>query len=223
LENDRWSQVDDYLADKLIQSDSVLEAALANNARASLPAIDVSPTQGKFLHLIARLIGARCILEIGTLGGYSTICLARALPPDGLVISLEAMKAHAEVARANLALAGLTERVDIRIGRALDTLPVIAAEKRDPFDLVFIDADKENNRNYLAWALRLARPGTVIIIDNVIRDGRVIDPSSTDSTIQGTRQLFDAMAEEPRLSATAIQTVGVKGWDGFVLAVVDNI
>jgi len=217
----RWSAVDAYFSDTIIGRDSVLEAALAANDAAGLPQIDVSPPQGKLLHLIARMGGARKALEIGALGGYSTIWIARALPPDGLLVTLEADEKHAAVARANVARAGLADRVDLRVGAALDTLPKIEAEGLGPFDFVFIDADKSNNANYLSWALRLSRPGTVIIVDNVVRDGRIADAASRDTDVVGTRRMFEMMAREPRLEATAIQTVGAKGWDGFALAIVE--
>jgi predicted O-methyltransferase YrrM len=215
-----WSAVDDYLNAALLAPDAVLSEALRANAAAGLPAIDVAPNQGKFLHLLARIQGARDILEIGTLGGYSTIWLARALPSDGRLLSLEAEQAHADVARANLARAGLGEKVEVRVGAALATLPQIEAEKRRPFDLVFIDADKPNNPSYFEWALKLTRPGSVIVIDNVVRAGSIVDPANPDPRVQGTRALFERLANEKRVSATAIQTVGSKGHDGFVLAYV---
>jgi predicted O-methyltransferase YrrM len=221
LEQKQWSTVDEFLAAKLVEPDAVLDQALADSDRGGLPAINVSPCQGKFLNLVARMVGARRILEIGTLGGYSAIWLARALPSSGRLITLEFSPKHAEVARANIERAGLLDRVDIRVGRALDTLPVIARESSEPFDLIFIDADKENNRDYLAWAVKLGRPGSVIITDNVVRDGKVADEASRDPMVVGTRRFLDALAAEPRVSATAIQTVGVKGWDGFTIAVVD--
>jgi predicted O-methyltransferase YrrM len=216
-----WSTVDDYIVERLAGADPALDAALTANAKAGLPEIDVSPAQGKFLHLLAKMIGARRILEIGALGGYSTIWLAKALPPDGRLISLEADKHHAEVAAANIARAGLSGLVAIKVGRALDTLPSVEAEGAGPFDLIFIDADKPNNSAYLAWALKLSRPGSVIICDNVIRDGAVADAQTRDASALGARRLFDAIAAEPRLSATALQTVGAKGWDGFAIALVD--
>ncbi len=215
-----WDAVDRYFVDRLV-ADDVHEKVLGANAAAALPAIDVSPAQGKFLHLIARAIGARHVLEIGTLGGYSTIWLARAVGEGGRVVTLEYEPRHAEVAAANAASAGVAERVDIRVGRALDRLAEIEVEGAAPFDLVFIDADKANQQAYLTWALRLARPGAVIIGDNVVRSGDVIDPASTGADVQGIRDFIDLLASEPRLSATAIQTVGVKGWDGFTFAVVD--
>ena len=215
-----WSDVDQFIAGRLLPADPVLDAILSANAAAGLPAIDVSPTQGKLLHLIARMIAARHILEIGTLGGYSTVWLARALPANGTIVTLEASPRHAEVARANIARAGLADRVDLRIGPALDTLPAIETEASAPFDLIFIDADKINSPSYLAWALRLSRPGTVIIADNVIRQGAVLEPDSHDPAVQGVRALYDMLATEHHLDATALQTVGAKGWDGLVIALV---
>lgn len=218
-----WADVDDYIAERLVEPDDVLSAVLEANGRAGLPPIDVSPAQGRFLTLIARMAVGRRILEIGTLGGYSTICLARGLPPDGRVVTIEAVPAHAAVARANFERAGIASRIDLRTGLALDCLPAIESERTGPFDLVFIDADKENNPAYLEWALRLSRPGTVIIVDNVVRGGAVVDRGSSDSAILGTRSLFDLVAAEPRLSATALQTVGIKGWDGFLIALVEGV
>jgi predicted O-methyltransferase YrrM len=218
MPQDQWTAVDRYLVSALLPADDALAEALRANAAAGLPAIDVAPNQGKLLHLVARIQGARAILEIGTLGGYSTIWLARALPPDGRLITLEADAKHAEVARANVARAGLASVVEIRVGRALETLPLLADEGRGPFDLVFIDADKPSNPEYLEWALRLTRPGSIIVVDNVVRAGDILDATSDDPRVQGTRRLFDALARESRLSATAIQTVGSKGHDGFVLA-----
>jgi predicted O-methyltransferase YrrM len=215
MSKDLWSSVDRYMQSALLKPDPVLEDALKANAAAGLPAIDVAPNQGKLLHLIAQLLGARSILEVGTLGGYSTIWLARALPAGGTLVTLEVDPKHAEVARANLARAGLTQVVDVRVGRALDTLAALAGQR---FDLVFIDADKPNNPAYLAWALRLTRLGSAIVVDNVVREGAILDATSDDPRIQGTRSLFEAIAREPRLEATAIQTVGGKGHDGFVLA-----
>jgi predicted O-methyltransferase YrrM len=212
-----WQRVDGYLAELLVGDDPALAAALAANAAGGLPAIDVSPLQGKLLHILARLAGARRILEIGTLGGYSTIWLARALPEEGRLVSLEAEPRHAEVARKNIAAAGLAGRVEVVLGRALDTLPTLAG----PFDLVFIDADKRGNPDYLAWALRLSRPGTVILCDNVVRDGAITDAASRDPGVVGTRRFFEMLAAEPRLTATAVQSVGAKGWDGFAIAIVD--
>jgi predicted O-methyltransferase YrrM len=214
--DDDWKRMDAYIADRLVPADPALDAALAANAAARLPAIDVSPTEGKLLQIFARMVGARRILEIGTLGGYSTIWLARALPPGGRLVTLEYDPRHAAVARANLARAGLAEVVEVVVGRALDSLPGVAG----PFDMVFIDADKRSNPDYLGWALKLARPGTVIVCDNVVRDGRVADPASTDPDMVGIRRFYDMLAAEPRLAATAIQTVGARGWDGFAIAIV---
>jgi len=216
-----WTEVDRYIADHLLGDDKALEAALAANAAGGLPDIDVSPAQGRMLHLFARMAGARTILEVGTLGGYSTIELARALPADGKLISLEIDPHHADVARTNIARAGLGDRVEVRTGAALDTLDAMVAANEGPFDLVFIDADKQNNPAYVRAALAMSRPGTTIIVDNVIREGGVLDAASGDERIQGTRRLFDAVGTEPRLTATAVQTVGVKKWDGFLIAVVD--
>ncbi|HEV2344085.1 MAG TPA: O-methyltransferase [Actinocrinis sp.] len=217
-----WTAVDEYFNAALIPADPVLDAAVQLSAAEGLPDIAVAPNQGRLLNLIARIHGARRILEVGTLGGYSTIWLARALPADGVLVSLEVNPHHAEVARANLKSAGLAEKAQVRVGRGVDSLAALAEERPAPFDLVFIDADKPSNPEYLAWALRLSRPGTVIVVDNVVRNGAVIDAASTDPTVQGTRRLFDAIAAEPRLDATAIQTTGVKGYDGFVLALVNS-
>jgi predicted O-methyltransferase YrrM len=212
-----WSDVDSYISDRLLAgADPIFEAILRANASAGLPAIDVSPAQGKFLHLLVKIAGARRILEIGTLGGYSTVWMASALPADGRLVTLEYAPKHAEVARDNIARAGLLERVDVRQGAALDLLP----DLEGPFDLVFIDADKPNNPGYLDWAVRLGRPGTVIILDNVVRDGRVTDASSGDRNVVGSRAVFDLFHDHPRLDATALQTVGFKGYDGFALALV---
>jgi predicted O-methyltransferase YrrM len=215
-----WAAVDDYIADRLLGDGSDLADALAANAAAGLPAIDVSPAQGKLLYLLAKAVRATRILEVGTLGGYSTIWLARALHADGKVITLEIDPHHAEVGRRNLDRAGVGGRVEVREGPALDTLAVLANEKIPPFDLVFIDADKQNNPNYVQAAIGLARSGALIVVDNVIREGRVVDAQSEDSAVLGTRRLFDMLAEEPRLDATAITTVGLKKWDGFVVAVI---
>jgi len=217
---DRWAEVDRYFSEQLSLSDPVLDAAMAANKAAELPAIDVAPNQGKLLQLLARMVDARRILEIGTLGGYSTIWLARALPAGGRLITLEFSPKHAEIARANIARAGLSDRIEIRIGAALDTLPKLQTEIAEPFDLIFIDADKPNNSEYLRWAIKLSRPGTLIIIDNVVRDGAVIDADSADKDVQGARHLFELLANEPLLSSTAVQTVGVKGYDGFAFALV---
>ena len=216
----QWTAVDRYFSETLVPSDPVLDAALQANTKAGLPAIDVAPNQGKFLQLLVQLRGARRILEIGTLGGYSSIWMARALPADGRLTTLEFSPKHAEVARANIARAGLEKIVDIRVGPALETLAKMGKEGIEPFDLIFIDADKPNNPNYLPWALKFSRPGTLLIGDNIVREGEVADPSSTDPNVQGQRRFLELMAAEPRLSATALQTVGSKGYDGFAMALV---
>jgi predicted O-methyltransferase YrrM len=213
-----WIAVDRYIAGHLLADDPA--AAIQANAAAGLPDIDVSPPQGKMLHLFARMTGARRILEVGTLGGYSTIWLARALPADGRIVTLELEPHHAAVARANVDAAGVGALVDIRTGAALDTLDAMVAAGEGPFDLVFIDADKQNNTAYVDRAIALGRAGTTIVVDNVIREGGVLDATSEDERIVATRRLFDALAADPRLTATAIQTVGAKKWDGFILAVV---
>ncbi|MFF1396517.1 O-methyltransferase [Streptomyces sp. NPDC058287] len=215
---DQWTAVDDYLTGLLAPGDEALTAALADSEAAGLPHIAVAPNQGKFLHLIAQIQGARRVLEIGTLGGYSTIWLARALPADGVLVTLEYDPRHAEVARGNLARAGLDKVAEVRVGAALDSLPGVAADHPDPFDLVFIDADKANNPHYVEWALRLTRPGSVIIVDNVVRGGRVTDDSGAAPDIRGTRAALQMIADHPKLDGTAVQTVGVKGYDGFALA-----
>jgi len=215
-----WTDVDGYIAGRLLPDDPILDAVLAANAEAGLPAHDVAPNQGKLLHLLARLMGAQRILEIGTLGGYSTIWLARALPPGGTVVTLEADPRHAATARGNFDRAGVAALVNLREGPALESLQGIVAERGSPFDMVFIDADKPNNPGYLASALKLSRPGTLIIGDNVIREGAVLDAASDDPRVQGVRSFFDMLAAEPRVSATAFQTVGSKGHDGMALALV---
>jgi predicted O-methyltransferase YrrM len=220
MNQETWTAVDQYLNDTLVHPEPALDAAQAASAAAGLPAISVSAAQGKLLHLLARMQGARSILEVGTLGGYSTIWLARALPPGGRLVTLEIDPKHAEVARANLAHAGLGDVVEVRLGRAVDTLAQLAAEGRGPFDFIFIDADKPSNPDYFRWALQLSRRGSVIIVDNVIRKGAVIDAASDDPRIHGVRQLNDLLTAEPRVSVTAIQTVGSKGYDGFALALV---
>lgn len=211
-----WQAVDDYIARKLLGDDAALTAALANNAAQGLPPIDVSPTQGKMLFLLAQIAGARRILEIGTLGGYSTIWLARALPEGGALLTLELEPHHAEVARANLERAGVSDKVDIRVGPAAASLAAMTGDA--PFDFVFIDADKQSGAHYVAEAIRLGRPGTTIIVDNVVREGGILDADSGDERIDGTRTLFDMISADPRLDATAVQTVGAKKWDGFILA-----
>jgi predicted O-methyltransferase YrrM len=216
----QWAAVDEYFGDLMIADDPVLDAALAASDAAGLPRIAVSPAQGKMLQLLAGAIGAKRILEIGTLGGYSTIWLARALPADGRLITLEAAEAHAEVASANIAKAGLDDRVEIRVGPALVILPMLSDERAEPFDLIFIDADKESNSAYFTWALRLSHPGTMIIVDNVVQEGQVLDPDHPDSRVQGSRRFAELVSGRRGVSATTIQTVGAKGWDGFTLAVV---
>ncbi len=220
MTQEQWTAVDRYVADLLVPPDPALDEALRASEAAGLPAINVTPGLGKLLHLLARVREARSILEIGTLGGYSTIWLARALPPGGSLITLEADPQHAAVARANLARAGLAAVVEVRVGRALDTLPQLEAEGRGPFDLVFIDADKPSTPDYFGWALKLSRPGSLIVVDNVVRDGALADAASRDPNVEGVRRLHELIAAEPRVSATAIQTVGSKGYDGFALALV---
>jgi predicted O-methyltransferase YrrM len=222
MNEELWTAVDRYLVEQLIPADPVLEAARQANAAAGLPAIDVSPVEGKLLHLLARMQKAERILEIGTLGGYSTIWLARALPPQGRLLTLEFAEKHAAVARENLERAGLSSLVELRQGPAVTSLEQLHAEGAGPFDMIFIDADKRSNPAYLEWSLRLSRPGSLIVVDNVVRDGKVVDAESDDPDIQGIRRFFDMLAKEPRLSATAIQTVGSKGYDGFVLALVEG-
>ena len=221
MTEETWTAVDRFFSDLLVHADPALDEALAASAAAGLPAINVSPVQGKLLHLLARAIGARNVLEIGTLGGYSTIWLARALPDGGRVISLEADPRHAEVARANIARAGLDDRIEVRLGMALDLLPGLA-ERTEPFDFVFIDADKPNNAAYFDWALRLSRVGSIIVVDNVDRSGEVIAAASESPTVQGVHRFLERLAAEPRVSATAIQTVGSKGYDGFAIALVTS-
>lgn len=217
-----WSAVDDYIAGHLLGDDPGLDAALAANAAAGLPAIDVSAVQGKMLHLLALGTGARRILEVGTLGGYSTIWLARALPEGGHLVTLELDPHHAEVACANLCRAGMADKVEVRVGPAVEALDAMIAGGEAPFDFIFVDADKEGYPDYLSAAMRLSRPGTMIVFDNVVREGGILDPNHPDPRVQGTRALFEAMAAEPRLSATAVQTVGAKKWDGFALALVTS-
>jgi len=216
----QWTAVENYVDRLLIPADPVLHTALAESAAAGLPEIAVTPSQGKLLYLLAKMQGARKILEIGTLGGYSTIWMARALPDDGLLVTLEADPKHFDVAQKNILQAGLEKRVQRRLGRALDLLPKIAAEGLAPFDLTFIDADKENTAEYFEWAMRLSRPGSAIVVDNVVRDGEVANPKSSDSGVLGIRRFNEAVSGEQRVTATTIQTVGIKGYDGFTLAVV---
>jgi predicted O-methyltransferase YrrM len=220
VSQDQWTAVDQYINDLVIPSDPELDAALEASAAAGLPPISVTPAQGKLLHLLARMLGARRILEIGTLAGYSTIWLARALPADGRVITLESDPKHAGIARANFARAGLTDRIDVRLGAALDTLPRLAENGEGPFDFIFIDADRANLSDYFDWALKLSRRGSVILVDNVVRKGGVIDSGSTDSNIVGVRRFGERLAAETRVSATMVQTVGSKGYDGFAVALV---
>jgi len=213
-----WTAVDDFFERQLISTDPVLEETLRSSAAAGLPSIQVSPTQGKLLHLLAQASGARRILEIGTLGGYSTTWLARALPADGRLLSLELDPRHAEVARANLARAGLVGKVEVRVGPALESLSRLVAENGTPFDLVFIDADKPNTRAYFDRALQLTRPGALLVVDNVVRKGELANPSSDDPNVRGMREFVESLRAERRVRATGIQTVGRKGYDGFVLA-----
>jgi predicted O-methyltransferase YrrM len=220
MAQDQWTAVDRYLCDLLVPPDPALDAALADSAAHGLPAINVSPPLGKLLHLLARVRGARTILEVGTLGGYSTIWLARALPPGGRLVTLEADPKHADVARANLDRAGLADTVEVRLGPALETLPGLAADGRGPFDLIFIDADKPSTPDYFAWALKLSRPGSLIVVDNVVRSGAVADPANADANVRGVRRFLELAAAEPRVATTAIQTVGAKGYDGFAVALV---
>lgn len=217
---DLWMEVDRYLGDLLAPSDDALDAALNANLHSGLPAIDVPRLLGKFLALMVTISGARRVLEIGALGGYSTIWLARALPKGGRIVSLELSPRHVEVACTNLQHAGVLDRVDMRVGRANDSLAALVAEGAGPFDLIFIDADKASYPEYLEWSLKLSRPGTVVIADNVVRDGKVIEPENPDPNIQGVRRFTELLAAEPRLSATALQTVGSKGYDGIAVAVV---
>jgi len=217
---EQWSKVDDYFNHLLIGSDPVLEAALGDSRAGGLPDIQVAPNQGKLLHLMARAIGARRILEIGTLAGYSTIWMGRALPSDGRLITLEYEPKHAEVARKNIARAGLENRVEVRVGKALDLLPKVEEEKLGPFDLTFIDADKQSTTEYFEWALKLSRRGSLIVVDNVVRKGEVANPESNDDMVLGMRRFFQRLASESKVSATAIQTVGVKDHDGLAFALV---
>lgn len=217
-----WTTVDQYIADHLSPADPALQAALDTSAAAGLPAINVSPNQGKLLHIFARLLGARAILEIGTLGGYSSIWMGRALAAGGRLITLEADPGHARLAQENVARAGLQDRVEIRVGKALDTLPQLAAEGAPPFDLIFIDADKTNTAPYFEWALKLGRIGSLIVVDNVVRKGAVADRGSDDADVQGMQRFYEMAAAERRVTATAIQTVGGKGYDGFSVALITS-
>jgi predicted O-methyltransferase YrrM len=217
MSSELWGEVDAYIGDRLVTDDKDLfELILAANAEAGLPAIDVSPAQGKFLNLLVKITGAKRVLEVGTLGGYSTVWMGKALPADGRLITLEHASKHAETARRNIERAGLSDKINVQVGAAMDLLPSI----QGPFDLVFIDADKPNNQGYLVHALRLSRPGTVIVLDNVVRDGAVTQSSSADRSVIGARAAFDLLHNHPRIDSTALQTVGLKGWDGFILGVV---
>ena len=222
MSDDLWSTVDTYIAGALVKADGALENALETSEAAGLPAISVAPNQGKLLHILARLVNARAILEIGTLGGYSTIWMARALQPGGRLVTLERDPKHAALATANIARAGVGGVVDVRLGVALEILPRIAAEEIGPFDLIFIDADKVSTPDYFRWALKLSRVGSLIVVDNVIRKGQVANDKSDDPAVRGMRQFIELAAAEPRVVATAIQTVGGKGYDGFSIALVTS-
>jgi len=215
-----WTAVDEYFRGLLAPADKYLEAVVKANRKSGLPAIDVSPLQGQHLNILVRMTQPKRVLEIGTLGGYSTICMARALPVGGRIVTLEFSPRHAEVARKNLKNAGVLDRVDLRVGPALHILPILQSEGAGPFDFIFVDADKQSNAEYVKWALRLSRVGTTIVVDNVVRDGKVVDGKSKDPDIVGTRRMAELVANEPRLSATVVQNVGVKGYDGFLIAVV---
>jgi predicted O-methyltransferase YrrM len=217
-ESQLWDDVDDYFTTHLAPEDEVLQAALRDSEAADLPQIAITAPQGKFLQLLAQIQGTRTVLELGTLGGYSTIWLARALPADGRLVSLEHNPKYAEVANRNIARAGLDKVVEVRVGPALESLPRLADENPPPFDLVFIDADKANNPHYVEWAIKLTSAGSLIVVDNVVRGGRVADPDNPAPDVQGTRTALELIGRHPRLSATAIQTVGSKGYDGFALA-----
>ncbi|HEX2346926.1 MAG TPA: O-methyltransferase [Ktedonobacterales bacterium] len=223
MTQDQWTAVDRYFDGLFAPPDAALDAALKATSDAGMPLINVASNQGKLLQLLTRLVGARRILEIGTLGGYSAIWMARALPPDGRLISLEVNPAHAEVARANIARAGLSDKVEVRLGSAHDSLPQLAEQGAGPFDLVFIDADKASTPAYLTWALKLTKPGSLILIDNVVRDGAVADTASANPDVQGIQQGLAMLASDPRISATALQTVGVKGYDGLAIALVTGV
>lgn len=220
MDEQLWTDVDRYLTSQLVPDDEVLAHALAASDAGALPPISVAPNQGKLLTLLATMMGATRILEIGTLGGYSTIWLARALPAGGSLITLEFDPKHAEIARAHIGRAGLAGVVELRVGRALDILPKLAAEGRGPFDFIFIDADKQSTADYFAWSLKLSQRGSVIVVDNVVRKGAVTDEANADPRVQGMRRFFETLAAEKRVSATVIQTVGSKGYDGFALAFV---
>lgn len=222
MAEDQWTEVDRYFSESLLASDPILESVLEASVAAGLPAISVSPNQGKLLQMLAQIVGARSILEIGTLGGYSTIWLARGLRAGGHLITLEVDPKHAGVAQLNISRAGLQDVVEVRIGNAVEILPQLSAERRGPFDLIFIDADKPNIPAYFEWALKLSRPGTLIIVDNVVRDGAVIDADSSDPSVQGVRRFIELLGAESGASGTAIQTVGIKGYDGFAIVLVGS-
>lgn len=215
-----WQAFDEYAQQKLFTDDSVLKDVLQRNAEEGLPSIDVSPNEGKMLHLFAKMVGAKRILEIGTLGGYSSIWLARSLPEGGKLVSLEYSSKHAAVAEKNIQQAGLSDRVDILVGAALDSLPTLPEKGYKDFDFIFIDADKRNNPRYVQEAINLSHPGTCIVVDNVVRNGQVLDRKSEHPDVKGIRDMFDYLAEHPNIDSTAIQTVGSKGYDGFLLAIV---
>ena len=221
MTQDRWADVDEYFQDRLSTSDPILESVLDANAQGELPPIDVSPNQGKFLNLLARLINAQRILEIGTLGGYSTICLARALPDGGQIVTLELEPHHAKVAQRNFEKAGVGNVVDLRLGDALESLQRLVESESEPFDMVFVDADKERCAEYLEFAILLSRPGSLIIVDNVVRDGEIVNENSDDSRVLGVQAMIDKMSSDDRLTATMLQTVGIKGYDGFTIAIVE--
>jgi predicted O-methyltransferase YrrM len=229
MDQDLWTALDDYIVEHLLEPDAALDAAVASSEEAGLPPIAITANQGKLLQLLARVHGARTILELGTLGGYSTIWLARALPLDGRLVTLERNPDYAELAQANIARAGLADVVELRVGAALETLPGLHSEGAGPFDLIFIDADKQNYPGYLEWALKLSRVGTLIVGDNVVRGGAILDPDVDDpdygdgGVAAGVRRFYEMLAKEPRVSATAVQTVGVKGHDGFALGLVTEL
>lgn len=222
MSQETWNAVDAYISETLVFEDEVLRAASKSSSEAGLPPIAVAPNQGKFLHLLVRAIGARNVLEIGTLGGYSTIWLARGLASGGRLVTLEVDPRHAEVARSNIDLAGLSQIVEVRVGAAIDTLPKLAAEAAEPYDFVFIDADKPSTPDYLKWAIDLSHPGSLIVIDNVVRNGGIIDKDTDDATVQGIRRANEVLAADPRVTSTAIQMVGTKGYDGMAIVLVTS-